>query len=146
MTSARLLSRHVMSRSPLFNPTPGTFHLRTVIQEGGKDGRYARWRPSAHVIGILIIGVYLGLIAPWEAALYQFPFVYAGGQIGLRRSMMKWKLVNGHPFLGPDNLVLRIGPWILRGDRLDIGISDRKYISSGPYSAEGALHITCLTC
>jgi len=82
----------------VFDPIPGSFHFLDLI-DLLKDGIYAKDRPSAYVIGLLLFAKEAEMIKVWEGQLMQIPFV--------RGMVIRANHPNfGHPFLDPDGNVM----------------------------------------
>lgn len=97
------------------NAELGQIHYKDLVAML-KDGVYAKDRPCAHIKGLLLCGIELGIILKWEASLQQMAFV-RGPKI--RASHPNF----GEPFLGPDGLVMKLGGRVLSGSEKQFDVS-----------------------
>jgi hypothetical protein len=103
----KTLEKKDLARRYIYNPRPGVVHIYDLINRV-RDGVYAKDKCSDYVIGMLLFAVFIGVIEPWEAALFQVPFVFKiKTTLQLRVSRKHLGLVPvGRPFPGPDGKVL----------------------------------------
>jgi hypothetical protein len=96
-----------LARRYIYDPRPGVVHIHDLINRF-KDEMYAKDKISDHVIGILLFAVFIGIVEPWEAALFQVPFVFKiKTTLQLRVNRKHLGLIPvGQPFLGPDGKVI----------------------------------------
>ncbi|TAQ85611.1 hypothetical protein B7494_g6065 [Chlorociboria aeruginascens] len=96
-----------LSQRSVLDVSEGTIHLIDLV-EMVKDGLYAKDIISDHIIGVLLMGKELGVVAPWEGTLFQVPFV-RGMKVRVRSEHI------GRPFAGPDGKALKLGGRWLHG-------------------------------
>ncbi|CAM6002996.1 unnamed protein product [Sphagnum balticum] len=96
-----------MALRRVLSPDPGAMHTRTLVSMA-KDGVHNKDILASHPVGMLYFGVKVGIIAAWEATLFQIPFT-RGPKI--RASAP----VYGAPFIGPDSMIVCIDGASFRG-------------------------------
>jgi len=103
----KTLESQDLAQRYVYNPRPGVVHIYDMINRV-KDGVYAEDKISDYVIGMLLFAVFMGFIEPWEAALFQVPFVFRVKKtLQLRVNRKHLGLVPvGRPFIGPDGKVI----------------------------------------
>jgi hypothetical protein len=112
-----------LAERQLLNPSRGKMHLNDLMNQV-KDGIYAKDFISDHVIGILLLGLWVGLLSEWEVMLFQLPFTNPDN---IKNGMTFRKNYNnyGNPFFGPDGRILTLhGRYLCGDDDSGVGASD----------------------
>jgi hypothetical protein len=127
-TMTKTLEGEDLARRYIYNPRPGVAHIYDIINRV-KDGIYAKDKISDHVIGMLLFAVFIGVIEPWEAALFQVPFVFKiKTTLQLRVNRKHLGLVPvGRPFLGPDGRVISRDGRAFCGFAIDLELSQLSF-------------------
>jgi hypothetical protein len=120
---APLLTKKMYGERALFDPAPGTIHIKDLIQE---ESHYLD-RTSDFVTGSLMLASHLGKISKVEACYFQVPFTIG---VKLRTSTYKHE---GHPFVGPDGGAMHIGDRVFGGSQgLAAGAYSLLNVSTAP--------------